>query len=195
MRLRRRGIWDRGTNYGGLCNAGLLKKFGFASDKFYGLNYSLLSEDCDKIILDDFPVKVETVVSGIDKSCRDRFDAYKGSFNLPEIMPDRTLRDFGYLFSLKVGCGKLLVCGFNLTGLDRNEPSSAGMAKFILNYIKSEDFAPENGISLGELKEYMKKCALSPVKERMMTQFWELDDSPVESSSFWKESREYLTKK
>lgn len=188
-------IWDRGTNYGGLCNAGLLKKFGFASDKFYGLNYSLLSEDCDKIILDDFPVKVETVVSGIDKSCRDRFDAYKGSFNLPEIMPDRTLRDFGYLFSLKVGSGKLLVCGFNLTGLDRNEPSSAGMAKFILNYIKSQDFAPENGISLGELKEYMKKCALSPVKERMMTQFWELDDSPVESSSFWKESREYLTKK
>lgn len=187
-------IWDRGTNYGGLCNAGLLKKFGFASDKFYGLNYSLLSEDCDKIILDDFPVKVETVVSGIDKSCRDRFDAYKGSFNLPEIMPDRTLRDFGYLFSLKVGSGKLFVCGFNLTGLDRNEPSSAGMAKFILNYIKSEDFAPENGISLGELKEYMKKCALSPVKERMMTQFWELDDSPVESSSFWKESREYLTK-
>ena len=109
-------------------------------------------------------------------------------------MPDRTLRDFGYLFSLKVGSGKLFVCGFNLTGLDRNEPSSAGMAKFILNYIKSEDFAPENGISLGELKEYMKKCALSPVKERMMTQFWELDDSPVESSSFWKESREYLTK-
>ena len=188
-------IWDRGTNYGGLCNAGLLKKFGFASDKFYGLNYSFLSEDCDKIILDDFPVKVETVVSGIDKSCRDRFDAYKGSFNLPEIMPDRTLRDFGYLLSLKFGSGKLLVCGFNLTGLDKNEPSSAGMAKFILNYIKSEDFAPENGISLGELKEYMKKCALSPVKERMMTQFWELDDSPVESSSFWKESREYLTKK
>ena len=187
-------IWDRGTNYGGLCNAALLKKFGFASDEFYSLNYSLLSEDCDKIILDDFPVKVETIVSGIDKSCRDRFDAYKGSFNLPEIMPDRTLRNFGYLFSLKVGSGKLLVCGFNLTGLDKNEPSSAGMAKFILNYIKSEDFAPENGISLGKLKEYMKKCALIPVKERMMTQFWELDDSPVESSSFWKESREYLTK-
>lgn len=187
-------IWDRGTNYGGLCNAALLKKFGFASDEFYSLNYSLLSEDCDKIILDDFPVKVETIVSGIDKSCRDRFDAYKGSFNLPEIMPDRTLRDFGYLFSLKVGCGKLLVCGFNLTGLDKDEPSSAGMARFILNYVKSNDFAPENGISPDELKDYMKKCALAPVKERMMTQFWELDDAPVESPSFWKESREYLTK-
>lgn len=38
----------------------------------------------------------------------------------------------------------------------------------------------------------MEKCASSPVKERMMTQFWELDDAPVESPSFWKESREYL---
>ncbi len=187
-------IWDRGTNYGGLCNAELLKKHGFASDEFYDFNYSLLSEDCDKIVLDDFPVKVENIVSGIDKSCRDRFDAYKGSFNLPEIMPDRTLRDFGYLFSLKVGGGKLLVCGFNLTGLNVNEPSSEGMARFILNYIKSDDFAPKSGISPDELKEYMKKCALTPVKERMMTQFWELDDAPVESPSFWKESREYLIK-
>lgn len=187
-------IWDRGTNYGGLCNAELLKKHGFASDEFYDFNYSLLSEDCDKIVLDDFPVKVENIVSGIDKSCRDRFDAYKGSFNLPEIMPDRTLRDFGYLFSLKVGGGKLLVCGFNLTGLNVNEPSSEGMARFILNYIKSDDFAPKNGISPDGLKEYMKKCALAPVKERMMTQFWELDDAPVESPSFWKESREYLIK-
>ncbi len=187
-------IWDRGTNYGGLCNAELLKKHGFASDEFYDFNYSLLSEDCDKIVLDDFPVKVESIVSGIDKSCRDRFDAYKGSFNLPEIMPDRTLRDFGYLFSLKVGGGKLLVCGFNLTGLNVNEPSSEGMARFILNYIKSDDFAPKSGISPDELKEYMKKCALTPVKERMMTQFWELDDAPVESPSFWKESREYLIK-
>jgi len=187
-------IWDRGTNYGGLCNAELLGKYGFASDKYYDFNYSILSEDCDKIILDDFPVDVENVVSGIDKSCRDRFDAYKGSFNLPEIMPDRTLRDFSYLFSFGVGSGKLLVCGFNLTGLDKNEPSSAGMAKFVLNFIKSDDFSPGNCISLGELKEYMKNCASAPVKERMMTQFWELDDAPVESPAFWKESREYLTK-
>ena len=188
-------IWDRGTNYGGLCNAEILKKHGFSSGKYYDFNYSVISEDCDKIILDDFPIKTERIVSGIDKSCRDRFDAYAGSFNLPEIMPDRTLRDFGYLFSLKVGEGKLLVCGFNLTGLNANEPSSEGMARFILNYINSEDFAPENEISAEDLKAYMKKCASSPVKERMMTQFWELDDAPVESPSFWKESREYLTEK
>ena len=153
----------------------------------------MISEDCDKIILDDFPVKTDVIVSGTDKSCRDRFDAYKGSFNLPDIMPDRTLRNFGYLFSLKVSAGKLLVCGFNLKGLDENEPSSERMAKFILDYINSDDFAPENAISLNDLKEYMKKCAENPVKERIMTQFWELDDAPVESPLFWKESRKYLT--
>ena len=153
---------------GGLCDEKLLKKHGFASGKYYDFNYSVISEDCDKIILDDFPVKTDVIVSGTDKSCRDRFDAYKGSFNLPDIMPDRTLRNFGYLFSLKVGTGKLLVCGFNLKGLDENEPSSEGLARFIIDYMSGEDFAPTNGISLKELKEYMKKCALTPVKERMI---------------------------
>ena len=138
---------------------------------------------------------MDKIVSGIDKSCRDRFDAYKGSFNLPDIMPDRTLRDFGYLFGFGVGKGKLLVCGLNLTGLDENEPSSVGMARFILGYLESDDFSPKNAISTDDLKVYMKKCAAAPVKERMMTQFWELDDAPVESQSFWRKSREYLTEK
>ena len=186
-------IWDRGTNFGGICEDKILCKYGFASDRFYGFNYGVISEDCDKIVLDDFPIKTEQIVSGIDKCNRDRFDAYKGSFNLPEIMGDRTLRNFGYLFSLNADKGKLLVCGFNLTGLDCNEPSTLGMAKFIMRYLQSEDFAPKNSISVKDLKAYMEKCAEKPVKERMMTQFWELDDAPVESPSFWKESRAYLT--
>lgn len=188
-------IWDRGTNYGGLCNAAILKKYGFSCDKYYDFNYGAISEDCDKIILDDFPVQADVLVFGIDKSCRDRFDAYKGSFNLPEIMPDRTLRNFGYLFSFGAGDGKLLVCGFNLTGLDTAEPSSTGMANFIKAYLASEDFAPKHSVSIETLKNYMKKCAERPVKERMMTQFWELDDEPVESPLFWKQSRGYLTEK
>ena len=110
-------------------------------------------------------------------------------------MPDRTLRNFGYLFSFGAGDGKLLVCGFNLTGLDTAEPSSTGMANFIKAYLASEDFAPKHSVSIETLKNYMKKCAERPVKERMMTQFWELDDEPVESPLFWKQSRGYLTEK
>lgn len=188
-------IWDRGTNYGGLCEKELLEKYGFASGRYYDFNYNTISEDCDKLILDDFPVQVHNIISGIDKSCRDRFDAYKGSFNLPELMYDRTLRDFSYLFDVCVGEGKLLVCGLNLTGLDKDEPSSQAMARCILTYMRSNDFAPKTALSLETLCAYMQECAKQPVKERMMTQFWELDDAPVESPQFWKESREYLTEK
>ena len=187
-------IWDRGTNYGGLCDVKTLNKFGFPTGKFYDFNYGEISEDCDKIILDDFPTEVNSLVTGIDKSTRDRFDAYKSSFNLPEIMPDRCWRKFSYLFGLKVGCGKLLVCGFNLTGLDKNDPSSVAMGNFIKNYMASDDFTPKNEISLDELKAYMEKCSEKPVKERMMTQYWELDDAPVESKKYWEESRKYLEK-
>ena len=186
-------IWDRGTNYGGLCNKELLNKFGFATEEIYDFNYSTLTEDCDKIILDDFPVQVNSLISGIDKCVRDRFDAYAFSFNLPELQYDRTLRNFSYMFELCVGKGKLLVCGLNLTGIDENEPSSYAMAEFIKNYMRSNDFAPQTTLTINELEEYLIKSAEKPVKERMMTQFWQLDDTPVESMQYWEDSRAYVT--
>ena len=185
-------IWDRGTNYGGICNETLLNRYGFASGKFYDFNLGVISEDCDKINLDDFPCEVETLISGTDKSCRDRFDAYKDCFNLPELMYDRTLRDYAYLFQLKIGGGKLLVCGLNLTGLDQDEVSSQCMARFLLSYLQSEDFSPKCGTNVQTLRAYMRECAKKPVKERMMTQFWALDDTPVESAQYWKDSKAYL---
>ena len=185
-------IWDRGTNYGGICQQAVLNKYGFASDCYYDFHLSALSEDCDKVNLDDFPCKVDVLLSGIDKSSRDRFDAYKDCFNLPELMYDRTLRNYAYLFELCVGQGKLLVCGLNMTGLDTDEPSTQCMATFILNYLQSGDFAPKNRIEIEVLQAYMRDCAKQPVKERMMTQFWALDDTPVESKQFWKDSKSYL---
>ena len=185
-------IWDRGTNYGGLLNREILNKYGFATDGYYDFNLSVLSEDCDKINLDDFPVKANNLISGIDKSCRDRFDAYKDCFNLPDLIYERTLRNFSYAFEVAVGKGKLLVCGLNFTGLDENEPSTVCMANFVIDYMKSVDFNPKAEISVDELKAYMKKCAEKPVRESIMTQFWEMDDAPVESKQFWKESKEYL---
>ncbi len=185
-------IWDRGTNYGGLNDAELLKKYGFFTERFYDTNLSVLTEDCDKIDLTNFPIKVDSIISGTDKSTRDRFDAYTVCFNLPELMYDRTLRDFSYLFSVKVGKGNLLVCGLNMLALDKKEPSTLNMAHFIINYLNSKDFKPKNEISAKELQEYMIKCAEKPVKERMMTQFWTLDDEPVESLQYWEESKQYL---
>ena len=185
-------IWDRGTNYGGLCDNNLLNKHGFCTDRVYSVNYSVLTEDCDKIVLDTFPCKVTSIIDGIDKCVRDRFDAYVKCFNLPDLLYDRTLRNFSYLFEVKVGNGNLLVCGLNMTGLDKDEPSTNGMAQFILNYLSSKDFAPRNAITMQQFVEYLVECAKEPVKERVMSQFWQLDDTPVESNEFWDESREYI---
>lgn len=184
-------IWDRGTNFGGLCENELLSKYGLNTDKYYDFNYAITSDDCDKIILDDFPVAVESLISGTDKNNRDRFDA-SPIFDLHEFEYDRTMRKFSYMFQLKVGSGNLLVCGLNLTGIDNNEPSNMNVADFIIKYINSENFNPKNQISLSELKDYMKDCALSPVKERMMTQFWQLDEEPVETEKYWEDSEKYL---
>jgi len=185
-------IWDRGTNFGGIVDTKRLSDFGF-KNPFVLNNYCSLAEDSDKIIIDNQPFKVTNLISGIDKCNRDRFDAYKGSFNLPEIMGDRTLRDYSYLFSIKVGKGKLLVTGFNLLGLNDNESSANNMAHFIISYLNSNKFNPKNETSVITLKDYLKECAKEPVKERMMTQFWALDDTPVESKEYWIESRKYLT--
>ncbi|MCQ2742098.1 MAG: hypothetical protein MJ239_02205 [Bacilli bacterium] len=184
-------IWDRGTNFGGIIDISKLTKYGF-NNPVLGCAYCSLSEDSDKIILDNQPWKSTNLISGIDKCNRDRFDAYKGSFNLPEPMPDRTLRDYSYLFSLKVGEGKLLVTGFNLLGLDENESSANNMAHFIIDYLNSKDFNPEGETTIEEFRNYLKESAEKPVKERMMTQFWALDDAPVESKQYWEDSRAYL---
>jgi hypothetical protein len=58
--------------------------------------------------------------------------------------------------------------------------------------MSSWDFAPDNYISKPDFENYLIECAKEPVKERVMSQFWQLDDTPVESSAFWDESREYI---
>lgn len=186
-------IWDRGTNFGGIIDSNLLKKYGF-DDPYLDLDLSILSEDSDKIILDNIPFKVINLMSGIDKCNRDRFDAYKNSFNLPELMYDRTLRNFSFLFTLNVDNKKLVVVGLNLLGLDNNEPSSEYMANCLLDIVKHDECFNNEKTSLVSLKQYFEDCAKEPVKERIMTQFWCLDDAPVESKQFWIDSREYLIK-
>ena len=184
-------IWDRGTINGGPDKAELLKKHGFTTDGEINYQYYHLIEDSDKINLDDFPVKVESLVSGLDKSARDRFDATK--FRLPELMYDRTMRNFSYAFSLKVGKGKLLVTGFNFTNAEKGEPATLAMLKTLVSYANSDDFTAGAEISASDLKAYLKKVAKEgPQKEGMMTQYWQLDEEPVESMEYWDESERYL---
>ncbi len=181
-------IWDRGTINGGPDKNTLLRKHGFVTDGEINYQYYHLIEDSDKINLDDFPVKPDSLVSGLDKSSRDRFDP--GKFKLPELMYDRTMRNFSYAFALKVGKGRLLVTGFNFTN---SEPATRAMLKTLVSYANSSDFAPTAEISAKDLKEYLSKVAAEgPQKEGMMTQYWQLDEEPVESMEYWDESERYL---
>lgn len=184
-------IWDRGTINGGFDKKDILNRHGFVTDGQINFQYYPVIEDCDKINLDDFPIEVDSLVSGLDKSSRDRFDP--GKFNLPELMYDRTMRHFSYAFSFKLGKGKLLVTGFNFTGVDKLDPAACAMLKTLISYCNSADFAPKNEISLADFKAYLKGIAESgPQKERMMTQYWQLDNEPVESMEYWTESERYL---
>jgi len=159
------------------------------ADGQINFQYYNLIDDCDKINLDDFPVKVKSIVSGLDKANRDRFDATK--FRLPELMYDRTMRHFSYAFELKVGKGKLLVTGFNFT--DMENPAVKTMFNTLVNYCNSKDFAPTAKIGVEEFKTYLLYVAQSkPNKEGMMTQYWQLDAEPVESMQYWEESERYL---
>ena len=184
-------IWDRGTINGGYDDAELLNQYGFCTDGQINYQYYTLIDDCDKINLDDFPVNVKSLVSGIDKSSRDRFDPTK--FGERELMYDRTMRNFSYCFELQVGKGRLLVTGFNFTGVNSGDTAACAMLKTLINYCKSDDFAPKAYMSVEELKDFLQKTAAQgPQKERMMTQYWQLDNEPVESMQYWEESEKYL---
>ena len=184
-------IWDRGTINGGYDQKDILNRHGFVTDGQINFQYYTLIEDSDKINLDTFPVKPQSLVSGIDKSNRDRFDATK--FRLPELMYDRTMRNFSYAFDIRVGKGRLLVCGFNLTGVKTGEPASVAMLRTLVSYCNSSDFGRGEKIGCEELKNYLSGVAASgPQKEGMMTQYWQLDAEPVESMEYWEQSERYL---
>ena len=112
---------------------------------------------------------------------------------MPELTYDRTMRHFSYAFSLNVGKGKLLVTGFNFTGVDKGDPAAIAMLKTLVSYANSDDFTAGGEIGVEELRAYLKGVAAEgPQKEGMMTQYWQLDDEPVESMEYWAESERYL---
>ena len=183
-------IWDRGTQNGGFDDKAALEKYGFVTDGEINFQYYNLIDDSDKINLDDFPVKAKSLVSGLDKAARDRFDVSK--FKLPELMYDRTMRNFSYAFALRVGEGKLLVTGFNFTGAS-TDPATRSMLRALTGFAASEDFSDCASIGVEELRTYLQDVAkYGPQKEGMMTQYWQFDDEPVESMSYWEESERYL---
>ena len=183
-------IWDRGTQNGGPDNKDILNSHGFVTDGQINYQYYNLIDDSDKLNLDDFPINPVSIVSGLDKSSRDRFDPKK--FGERELMYDRTMRRFSYAFAMRVGKGKLLVTGFNFTHINE-DPATYAMLRALISYASTDSYSKAEQISVDDLRKYLlDTAAAGPQKERMMTQYWQLDDEPVESMEYWEESERYL---
>ena len=104
------------------------------------------------------------------------------------------MRRFSYAFEVRVGRGRLLVTGFNFTGVDREEPATVAMLSALVEYCNSDRFCKSTGkMEIGELQAYLSSvAAYGPQKEGMMTQYWQLDEEPVESMEYWTESERYI---
>ena len=183
-------IWDRGTNCGGFIRENKALS-NFPNNGFIDLQFHDLINDCDKINLDDFPVCVEPIIQSVDKACRDRFDVY--TYKLSELQPLWTMRKFAYLFEIKVGKANLLICGLNITGINANNPAACALFESLLSYVNSSYFTPKAQIELENLKKYLlEKSAQPRIKERKMTQFWQLNDMPLESDLYWKTAEQWI---
>ena len=82
----------------------------------------------------------------------------RGATALPDLVPivqpvpDLHYSTFmGMLFELKIGEGRLMVCGLNLS--DRTKPEVIAMRASILSYMESNDFNPTVSIEADKLKE------------------------------------------
>ncbi|MCD6365659.1 MAG: hypothetical protein J7M14_07260, partial [Planctomycetes bacterium] len=179
-------IWDRGHNNGGFMRPHPALR-GFPHDGYVDFQFHHLIDDCDKFSLDGFPVAVSPAIQGVDKSSRDRFDV--AVFKLSELQPAWTMRKFAYLFDLKLGRGRLMMCAFNFTGLNDNVPEVCGMFESIIAGMAKASWKPKAKISPADLKNYLAKMGRKPrIRERMMTQYWQLDAQPIESTQYWKDS-------
>lgn len=183
-------IWDRGNNLGAFARSSEALA-GFPHDGFLDLQFAGLVDDADKVVLDDFPAPAAPILQGVDRASRDRYDVK--DWGMRELEPDWTMRKFAYLFEARVGAGRLFVSGFNFTGLNANVPETCAMFESVLRYVTSDAFDPEVAVSPDVLEDYLLAKGRSPrIRERKMTQYWQLDEEPLESARYWQEALEYL---
>lgn len=183
-------IWDRGTNCGAFTRKSKALD-GFPNTGYLDLQFHGLVDDSDKVSLDGFPVHVDPIMQGVDKAARDRFDVF--TFKLSELQPEWTMRKFAYLFEVKAGKGRLFVSGFNFTGLNKNTPETCAMFESLMRYVNSKDFRPKSAVKVKELEKFLLEKGKAPrILEREMTQYWQLNNEPIETAQYWKEAEEYI---
>ncbi|PXX21709.1 sugar-binding domain-containing protein [Arenibacter sp. ARW7G5Y1] len=97
----------------------------FPTDIFTGMQWKSISEGANSFYLDKLAKKYQPIVQPI----------YDFHFS----------RKVGSIFELKVGKGKLLVCGYNI--LDTEKVVARQLKKSLMEYVASEDFNPNYKVS------------------------------------------------
>jgi hypothetical protein len=94
--------------------------------------WETISNDAKGFILNDLPERYLPIAQPVD-------DFHRSN-------------KVGSIFELKVGSGKLLVCGYNL---DADSPVARQLRESLLKYMSSENFQPEQGVKAEWLQKLM----------------------------------------
>ena len=83
--------------------------------------------------------------------------------------------------------------GVQTCALPIYDPETVGMFESIMRYITSSKFAPKAEISGKALAKYLLEKGKGPIiKERRMSQYWQLDEEPLESRKYWQDALDYI---
>jgi beta-galactosidase len=177
-------IWDRGSHLGGVLDAAWLSK-AMGVGRYFEKSFYHLVEGACKINLEHCPFPVDELVWGVDKPVRDRM---KGLIRgVKDFIAADTLRNFSYLFSVRVGPGTLVACGFDFSAAE-SEPAVAAALAAILDYAATA--RPKHSVTPDKLRVWLEEStAKGVVPEDVMNHFWEIDNKPVEDTLFWEEAR------
>ena len=69
------------------------------------------------------------------------------------------------------------------------------MFESLIRYVGSEVFKPAATLPADQLEDYLLTAGKAPrTRERMMTQYWQLDEAPLESAQYWTDAEDYIRK-
>ncbi len=75
-------------------------------------------------------------------------------------------------------------------------PEACALFESLAECVTSAGWKPKAKIGADEFKKWLAEKGKSPrIKERMMTQYWQLDAEPLESAQYWKDAEAWIRKK
>lgn len=69
------------------------------------------------------------------------------------------------------------------------------MFESLVACVAAAAWKPKAAITVAELKAWLlAQGRRGRIKERMMTQYWQFDDAPLESAQYWKQAEAWIRK-